>query len=57
MPFKMEQLFSFHLGALQHQMKYQGSQNQALEQTRDSVLRHGEPVGRELLNLVVRRSR
>jgi len=28
-------------------------QNQALEQTRDSVLRHGEPVGRELLNFVV----
>ena len=24
-------------------------QNQALEQTRDSVLRYGEPVGRELL--------
>jgi hypothetical protein len=30
-------------------------QNQAFEQTRDSVLRHGDPVGRELLNLVVRR--
>ena len=29
--------------------------NQALEQTRDSVLRYGEPVGRELLNLIVRR--
>jgi hypothetical protein len=28
--------------------------NQALEQTRDSVLRYGEPVGRELLNIVVR---
>jgi hypothetical protein len=28
--------------------------NQALEQTRDSVLRHGEPVGRELLNFFVR---
>ena len=28
-------------------------QNQALEQTRDSVLRHGEPVGRELLNFFV----
>ena len=28
---------------------------QALEQTRDSVLRHGEPGGRELLNLVVLR--
>ena len=27
--------------------------NQALEQTRDSVLRYGEPVGRELLNFVV----
>lgn len=29
--------------------------NQALEQTRGSVLWHGEPVGRELLNLIVRR--
>ena len=29
------------------------SPNQALEQTRDSVLRYREPVGRELLNLVV----
>jgi hypothetical protein len=29
-------------------------QNQAFEQTRDNVLRHGEQVGRELLNLVVR---
>jgi len=29
------------------------SPNQALEQTRDSVLRYGEPIGRELLNLVV----
>ena len=28
--------------------------NQALEQTRDNVLRYGEPVGRELLNFVVR---
>ena len=28
--------------------------NQALEQTRDSVLRYGEPVGRELLNFFVR---
>ena len=28
-------------------------QNQALEQTRDSVLRYGERVGRELLNFVV----
>ena len=27
---------------------------QALEQTRDSVLRYGERVGRELLNFVVR---
>ena len=27
--------------------------NQASEQTRDSVRRHGEPIGRELLNLVV----
>ena len=32
-----------------------GRQNQALEQTRDRVLRYGEPVGRELLNFVVRR--
>ena len=31
------------------------TQNQALEQTRDSVLRYGEVVGRELLNFVVRR--
>ena len=30
------------------------SPNQALEQTRDSVLRYREPVGRELLNFVVR---
>ena len=28
-------------------------QNQALEQTRDSVLRYGESVGRELLNFFV----
>jgi hypothetical protein len=28
--------------------------NQALEQTRDSVLRYGESVGCELLNLIVR---
>ena len=27
--------------------------NQALEQTRDGVLRYGEPVGRELLNFAV----
>ena len=27
--------------------------NQALEQTRDSVLRYGARVGRELLNFVV----
>jgi death-on-curing protein len=27
-----------------------------LEQTRDSVLRHGAPVGRELLNFFVRRT-
>jgi hypothetical protein len=31
-----------------------GSPNQALEQTRDSVLRYGESVGCELLNLIVR---
>ncbi len=30
------------------------SANQALEQARDSVLRYGEVVGRELLNLFVR---
>jgi hypothetical protein len=30
------------------------TQNQALEQTRDSIQRYGEPFGRELLNLVVR---
>jgi hypothetical protein len=29
--------------------------NQALEQTRDSVLRYGEVVGCELLNFFVRR--
>ena len=29
-------------------------QNQALEQTRDSVLRYGERGGRELLNFFVR---
>ena len=29
--------------------------NQALERTRDSVLRYGEPVGRELLNFFVMR--
>jgi hypothetical protein len=29
--------------------------NQALEQTRDSVLRYGESVGCELLNFFVRR--
>jgi hypothetical protein len=33
------------------------TQNQALEQTRDSVLRYGEVVGRELLNFVVRRTK
>jgi hypothetical protein len=31
-----------------------GMQNQALEQTRDSVLRYGESVGCELLNFFVR---
>ena len=34
-------------------MSEQGTQNQALEQTRDSVLRYGEVVGCELLNFVV----
>ena len=28
--------------------------NQTLEQTRDSVLRYGEVIGRELLNFFVR---
>jgi hypothetical protein len=32
----------------------QGRQNQALEQTRDNVLRYGEVVGCELLNFFVR---
>jgi len=32
------------------------TQNQALEQTRDSVLRYGERVGCELLNFFVRKS-
>jgi hypothetical protein len=32
----------------------QGTPNQALEQTRDSVLRYGESVGCELLNFFVR---
>jgi hypothetical protein len=32
----------------------QGMPNQALEQTRDSVLRYGEVVGCELLNFFVR---
>ena len=32
-----------------------GRQNQALEQTRDNVLRYGESVGCELLNFFVRR--
>ena len=31
----------------------QGRQNQALEQTRDNVLRYGEVVGCELLNFFV----
>jgi len=31
----------------------QGMPNQALEQTRDSVLRYGESVGCELLNFFV----
>ena len=30
-----------------------GRQNQSLEQTRDNVLRHGEPIGCELLNSIV----
>jgi hypothetical protein len=33
--------------------QYQGRANQALEQTRDNVLRHGEVVGCELLNFFV----
>ena len=32
-------------------------QNQALEQTRDSVLRYGERGGRELLNFFVQRKK
>ena len=35
----------------------QGRQNQALEQTRDNVLRYGEVAGCELLNFFVRRER
>jgi hypothetical protein len=35
----------------------QGMPNKALQQTRDSVLRYREPVGREVLNLVVGRIR
>jgi hypothetical protein len=35
-------------------LRNQGMQNQALEQTRDSVLRYGESVGCELLNFFVR---
>jgi len=38
-------------------IKPTGMANQALEQTRDSVPRHGDPVGRELLNLAVRQVR
>ncbi len=34
-------------------MAAEETQNQPLEQARDSVLRHGEWVGRELLNFVV----
>jgi len=33
----------------------EGVPNQALEQTRDSVIRYGESVGRELLNFFVMR--
>lgn len=36
-------------------MRRKQTQNQALEQTRGSVLRYGERVGCELLNAVVRR--
>ena len=35
-------------------MRRKQTQNQALEQTRDSVLRYGELIGCELLNFVVR---
>jgi hypothetical protein len=35
-------------------IRNQGRQNQALEQTRDSVLRCGESVGCELLSFFVR---
>ncbi len=34
-------------------MAAEKTQNQALEQTRDSILRNGQSFGRELLNLVV----
>ena len=39
------------------QTQAEARQNQALEQTRDSVLRYGERGGRELLNLFVRRQK
>jgi|GEM_PF-4951827 len=37
-------------------IKSTGMANQALEQTRDSVLRYGEVVGCELLNFFVSRT-
>ena len=39
----------------QSRLRTERRANQALEQTRDSVLRYGESVGCELLNFVVRR--
>jgi hypothetical protein len=39
---------------MDRRLKRKGRSNQALEQTRDNVLRHGEVVGCELLNFFVR---
>jgi len=38
---------------MDRRLKRKGRSNQALEQTRDSVLRYGEVVGCELLNFFV----
>lgn len=46
-------LFGFLPDGQMQWQQGQGSQNKALQQTRDSVLRYGEVVGCELLNLVV----
>jgi hypothetical protein len=45
-------LATLRLGSPGH--KNQGRANQAVEQTRDHVLRYGEVVGCELLNFFVR---